>query len=78
MIERIQAYGEQAEVRWLLNSYGREPVKTWVYAHGVYRLPFRRYNLLCLAWKRKLDNAAHATLIEPHWETITPLRKLES
>lgn len=30
IIERILAYGNRAEVRWLLDTYGREQVIEWV------------------------------------------------
>ena len=54
IIERILAYGNRAEVRWLLGTYGREQVKDWVEARGVYRLPFRRYNLWCFVFVLEL------------------------
>lgn len=61
IIERILAYGNRAEIRWLLHTYGREQVKGWVVERGVYRLPVRRYNLWCFVFglekKRKKRGA---------------------
>jgi hypothetical protein len=50
IIERILAYGNRSEVRWLLKTYGKDQVKAWVDSSGVYRLPFRRYNLWCFVF----------------------------
>ncbi len=54
IIERILAYGNRAEVRWLLHTYGRAEVSGWVADRGIYRLPFRRYNLWCFVFELKL------------------------
>jgi hypothetical protein len=50
IIERILAYGNRAEVRWLLETYGREPVEDWIQQSGVRRLPWRRYHMWCLVF----------------------------
>jgi hypothetical protein len=50
IIERILAYGNRAEVRWLLDTYGREPVRDWVVESGVRRLSRRRYHLWCFVF----------------------------
>jgi hypothetical protein len=50
IIERILAYGSRAEVRWLLQTYGRSQVKDWVLHRGLQRLSWRRYHLWCLVF----------------------------
>jgi hypothetical protein len=50
IIERILAYGNRAEVRWLLELYGREQVKNWVVESGMRKLPWRRYHLWCFVF----------------------------
>lgn len=45
IIERILAYGNRAEVRWLLETYGREQIRDWVMQLGMSRLSRRRYHL---------------------------------
>ncbi len=48
IIERVLAYGDRKEVRWLLKCYGQERVNEWLEYMGVRRLPWRRYNLWCV------------------------------
>jgi hypothetical protein len=48
IIERVLAYGDRKELRWLFAQYGRPRVKTWVQQWGARRLPWRRYNLWCV------------------------------
>jgi hypothetical protein len=48
IIERVLAYGDRHELRWLFGQYGRGPVRDWVRASGARRLPWRRYNLWCV------------------------------
>lgn len=48
VIERILAFGNRAEVRWLLQNYGWVAVKDWVRMAGEKRLPGRRYRLWCV------------------------------
>ncbi len=50
IIERILAFGNRAEVRWLLDLYGREQVSDWVMQSGARRLPWRRYHLWCFVF----------------------------
>jgi hypothetical protein len=48
MIERFLAYGNRAEVRWLLEQYGQRHVRSWLKKSGGRRLPRRRYRLWCI------------------------------
>lgn len=48
IIERVLAYGDRRELRWLFRRYGRQRVTDWVQRMGVRRLPWRRYNLWCV------------------------------
>lgn len=48
IIERVLAYGDRRELRWLLDRYGRGPIREWVQTSGARRLPWRRYNLWCV------------------------------
>jgi hypothetical protein len=51
IIERTLAYGNRAEVGWLLRYYGRSQVVAWLRRLGERRLPWRRYNLWCVLLK---------------------------
>jgi hypothetical protein len=48
IIERILAYGNRDEVRWLLWRYGWDNVQRWLSESGTQRLPRRRYKLWCV------------------------------
>ena len=48
VIERVLAYGDRRELRWLFDYYGRARVIEWVQRIGARRLPWRRYNLWCV------------------------------
>ena len=48
LIERLLAYGNQDEVRWLLQNYGWAYVRHWLSESGARRLPMRRYRLWCV------------------------------
>jgi hypothetical protein len=48
IIERVLAYGDRREVRWLLAYYGRARVREWVERMGARRLPWRRHTLWCV------------------------------
>jgi len=48
LIERVLAYGDRQELRWLFRRYGRARVSEWVQESGERRLPRRRYNLWCV------------------------------
>lgn len=50
IIERILAYGNRAEVRWLLETYGRDQISGWVIQSGMSNLPQRRYHLWCFVF----------------------------
>jgi len=48
VIERLLAYGNRAEVGWLLGQYGQRHVRSWLTESGRRRLPHRRYRLWCI------------------------------
>ena len=48
IIERVLAYGDRRELRWLFDRYGWVRVTGWVQKLGSRRLPWRRYNLWCV------------------------------
>jgi hypothetical protein len=48
VIERLLAYGNRGEVRWLLQYYGRERVRHWLSTMGLRRLPKGRYRIWCV------------------------------
>jgi hypothetical protein len=48
IIERVLAYGNRKELRWLFALYGRTRITAWVQEWGARRLPWRRYNLWCV------------------------------
>ena len=48
IIERVLAYGDRRELRWLFDRYGWARVTDWVQRLGQRRLPWRRYNLWCV------------------------------
>ena len=56
LIERVLAYGDRRELRWLFRRYGRARVSKWVRQSGVRRLPRRRYNLWCVLLELPLDS----------------------
>jgi hypothetical protein len=64
IIERILAYGNRAEVRWLLDTYGREQVSNWVALSGVSKLSRRRYHLWCFVFNLPEKNTL--SRIWPH------------
>ena len=45
IIERILAYGNRAELRWLVSQYGQETIRAWIAQSGPARLPRGRYRL---------------------------------
>jgi len=51
IIERLLAYGNRAEIRWLFETYGVGRIRTWVEKDGERLLPQRRYEL----WRILLD-----------------------
>lgn len=48
IIERVLAYGNRRELRWLFDLYGRTRIADWVQRLGARRLSWRRYNLWCV------------------------------
>jgi len=48
IIERLLAFGNRDEVRWLLLHYGQDKVQLWLSESGTQRLPRRRYKLWCI------------------------------
>lgn len=48
LIERVLAYGDRRELRWLFRQYGRARIAEWVQRLGNRRLSWRRYNLWCV------------------------------
>ena len=67
VIERVLAYGNRVELRWLFDSYGRGRVADWVKQLGARRLPWRRYNLWCV-----LLDLPPARRIRPDRQRIWP------
>ncbi len=50
IIERILAYGNRVELRWLVQTSGWEKIRAWIAETGNRRLPLIRYNLWCLVF----------------------------
>ena len=48
VMERILAFGNREELRWLFHFYGEDKIKAWVSENGFRRLPYRRYNMWCM------------------------------
>ena len=48
IIERILAYGNRQEIRWLFRCFGQDRITEWIELLGNRRLPWRRYNLFCV------------------------------
>jgi hypothetical protein len=48
VIERLLAYGNRAELRWLFETYGQARIRAWVAEMGAYHLPRRRCRLWCV------------------------------
>jgi hypothetical protein len=63
IIERLLAYGNRDEVRWLLRHYGRARVQRWLSEAGPQRLPRCRYRLWCVL----LDVAKSRSEPAPIW-----------
>jgi hypothetical protein len=51
IIERLLAFGNRDEVRWLLWYYEHENIRRWLSESGIRRLPRRRYKLWCVLLK---------------------------
>ena len=50
IIERVLAFGDRIEIRWLVDTLGWEVVRTWIAETGLYRLPWSRYSLWCIVF----------------------------
>ncbi len=50
IIERILAYGNRAEVRWLIQTYGRAEICKWIEKQGIDRLSWGRFHMWCLVF----------------------------
>ncbi len=48
VLERVLAYGDRRELRWLFDRYGWNGITDWVRRLGARRLPWRRFNLWCV------------------------------
>jgi hypothetical protein len=59
IMERILAYGNRAEVQWLLATYGRQAVREWVAQAGQRRLSWRRFHLWCLVFDIPIPQKPH-------------------
>ena len=51
IIERVLAYGNRQELRWLFNLYDDQQIISWIQETGHRRLPYRRYNLWCVLFE---------------------------
>lgn len=63
VIERLLAYGNRDEVRWLIGCYGKTRLRKWLSEAGARRLPRRRYRLWCVL----LDVPASVRETNPIW-----------
>ena len=66
IIERLLAYGNREEIRWLYQTYGRDQVSAWVSENGARLLPRLRYNLWCVLFRLQPDEKAIQQPIWPH------------
>jgi hypothetical protein len=64
IIERILAYGNRAELRWLVQTYGWDSVRDWIIRMGASRLPKSRYNLWCIIFD--LPHEERSKRLWPH------------
>jgi len=63
VMERILAYGNRAEVRWVFDFYGVSQLQKWVSEDGLRLLPKRRYHLWCVV----LDLAPETAQKKSQW-----------
>ncbi len=66
VIERLLAYGNREEIRWLYHTYGRGQLRAWVSEMGARRLPRLRYNLWCVIFKLQPDQEILKKRIWPY------------
>jgi hypothetical protein len=48
VIERILAFGDRQELRWLFQRYNMEEIRQWIMRQGASRLLHKRYNFFCV------------------------------
>lgn len=48
VMERILAYGNREEIRWIFDRYGRQAVEEWLQEEGCFKLPRLRYRMFCV------------------------------
>lgn len=65
IMERILAYGNRSELRWLVQTYSWDGVRGWVAQSGSRRLPWRRYHLWCIVFELPVEDRP-AGRIWPH------------
>ena len=65
IIERLLAFGNRDEVRWLLIHYGQDNVRRWLSESGIRRLPRRRYKLWCVLLN-VVESQRESNLIWPY------------
>ena len=63
VIERILAYGNRSELRWLFDTYGKACLKNWVAENGSRLLPARRYHLWCVLFEIAPRRRAHSVWV---------------
>ncbi len=61
IMERVLDRGSWAEIRWLLETYGKREIAKWVRAHGYRRLDKCAFNY----WRNMLDIKRYTV---PPWE----------
>ena len=66
IIERLLAYGNREEIRWLYQTYGRDQLYAWVNENGARLLPRLRYNLWCVLFNLQSNQKAIQNRIWPH------------
>lgn len=66
IIERILAYGNQEELKWLFRVYGWEAIKAWVAQSGERLLPKRRFRLWVVVFSLTEEEITHRVR-EPIW-----------
>ncbi len=66
IIERLLAYGNREEIRWLYQTYGKDQLRAWVSEMGAWRLSRLRYNLWCVIFMLQPDREILKNRIWPH------------
>jgi hypothetical protein len=55
IMERLLAFGNRSEIRWLFDTYGADAIRMWLEQDGERLLKRRRYEL----WRVLFDLPAH-------------------